>query len=69
MKKNMGMIDRVLRLVVSVVLAYLYFSGTVEATLGIVLIAAAGIFTLTSIVSFCPIYTILGLSTCPVQKK
>lgn len=69
MKKNMGMIDRVLRLVVSVVLAYLYFSGTVEGTLGIVLIAAAGIFTLTSIVSFCPIYTILGLSTCPVQKK
>lgn len=69
MKKNMGMIDRVLRLVVSVVLAYLYFSGTVEGTLGIVLIAAAAIFTLTAIVSFCPIYTILGLSTCPVPKK
>lgn len=68
MKKNMGMIDRVLRLVVSVVLAYLYFGGIVEGTLGVVLIAVAGVFTLTAIVSFCPLYTIFGMSTCSVGK-
>jgi uncharacterized MAPEG superfamily protein len=52
-----------------VVFAALYFTGTVTGTLGLVLVVAAGIFVLTSLVSFCPLYTILGISTCKVNSK
>jgi hypothetical protein len=68
MKKNMGSTDKVIRLSVAAVLAALYFTGTVTGTLGIVALVAAGVFTLTSLVSFCPIYPILGINTCTVKK-
>jgi len=68
MKKNMGSTDKVIRLSVAAVLAALYFTGTVTGTLGIVALVAAGVFTLTSLVSFCPIYPILGINTCSVKK-
>jgi hypothetical protein len=69
MKKNMGSADRMIRIVVAIILAALYFTGTVTGTLGIVLVIIAGVFTLTSVISFCPLYSIVGLSTCPVQKN
>lgn len=64
MKKNMGIADRVIRLIVAAVLGYLYFSGTVTGTLGIVLVVLGGVFTLTSLVGFCPLYAPFGLKTC-----
>ena len=68
MKKNMGNADRIVRILLAVVFAALYFTGTVTGTLGLVLVVAAGIFALTSVISFCPLYAILGISTCPVKK-
>lgn len=68
MKKNLGNADRILRILLSVVFVALYFGGITEGTLGIVLIAFAAIFTLTSLISFCPLYTLVGLSTCPAKK-
>ncbi|MCB9080636.1 MAG: DUF2892 domain-containing protein [Lewinellaceae bacterium] len=68
MKKNMGNADRIIRLVIAAVATYLFFSGTVTGTLGIVLMVVAGIFLLTSLVSFCPLYTLVGLSTCPTKE-
>lgn len=65
----MGSADRVIRLIVAAVAALLYFNGTLAGTLGIVAIVVAVIFTLTSVVGFCPIYRIVGFSTCPTQKK
>ncbi len=65
MKKNMGTIDRVARIVIALVFAALYFTGTVTGTLGIVLLVLGGVFVATSLISFCPLYTIFGLSTCP----
>jgi Protein of unknown function (DUF2892) len=65
MKKNMGAADRIIRVLLAAVFAYLYFSGTVTGTLGIVLVVLGGVFVLTSLVSFCPLYTLVGLSTCP----
>ena len=65
----MGSADRMIRIVVAIILAALYFTGTVTGTLGIVLVVIAGVFTLTSVISFCPLYSIVGLSTCPVQKN
>jgi hypothetical protein len=65
----MGTVDKVVRIVVAVVLAALYFMNVVTGTLGIVLVVAAAVFVLTSLVSFCPLYTLFGLSTCPVEQK
>lgn len=69
MKKNMGTADKVVRIVVAVVLAALYFMNVVTGTVGIVLLVVAAVFVLTSLVSFCPLYTLFGLSTCPAEQK
>ncbi|MBN1597245.1 MAG: DUF2892 domain-containing protein [Bacteroidales bacterium] len=64
MKKNMGVADRIIRLIIAAVVAILFFTDTISGTLGIVLLILAGIFVLTSIISFCPLYYPFGLSTC-----
>ncbi|HMO38606.1 MAG TPA: DUF2892 domain-containing protein [Saprospiraceae bacterium] len=69
MKKNMGGTDRIIRLVVAAAIVGLFFANIISGTLGIVLLVVAGIFVLTSTVSFCPLYSIVGLSTCPVREK
>jgi hypothetical protein len=68
MKKNMGNIDRIVRILIAVVAAYLFLGGVVTGTVGIILMLIAAIFLLTSLVSFCPLYTVLGISTCPAKK-
>ncbi len=67
MKNNMGTIDRIVRIVVVVGLVALYFTDTVTGLWGTVALVAAGIFTLTSLVGFCPIYAVFGVKTCKVQ--
>lgn len=69
MKKNMGITDRVIRVIIAVIIVLLYFTKVITGTLGIVLIALAGVFVLTSFISFCPIYAPFGLSTCKVKEK
>ena len=64
MKKNMGSADRIIRIVAAIVVAVLYFTGTVTGTLGIVLLVLGGIFVLTSLVGFCPLYTLFGINSC-----
>ncbi len=64
MTKNMGSTDRIIRLIVAAVAAVLYFTDTLTGTLGIVALVVAAIFTLTSVISFCPLYAIAGVSTC-----
>jgi len=68
MKKNMGNADRIIRSVIAAVVAVLYFTKTITGTFGIVLLVIAGVFLLTSLVSFCPLYTLIGLNTCPAKK-
>ena len=68
MKKNMGGTDRTIRILLAAVFAVLYFTGTVTGTLGYVLLGLGGVFLLTSFVSFCPLYAIVGLNSCPVKK-
>lgn len=64
MSKNMGTVDRALRVFVvapvAIVIALLI--GTATAG-GIVLLVVAGIMLLTSATGFCPNYTLLGIST------
>ncbi len=63
MKPNMGTIDRVVRVLVAVVIAVLYFTEQITGTAAIILGALAAIFILTSLMSFCPLYLPFGLST------
>ncbi len=65
MKKNMGGADRIIRVLLAAVFAYLYFGGIVTGTWGLVLVILGGVFLLTSLVGFCPLYTLVGLNTCP----
>ena len=68
MKKNMSTADRIIRLVISAIMIALYFTGVVTGTIGIIMLALAGVFILTSIFSFCPIYAIFGMSSHPEKK-
>lgn len=68
MKKNMGSADKIIRLLLAAVFAVLYFTGTVTGTVGIILLVLGGVFVLTSLISFCPLYPIFGISTCPAKK-
>ncbi|MGA9239531.1 YgaP family membrane protein [Robiginitalea sp.] len=68
MKKNMGNTDRIVRFIIAAVIGVLYYTGTISGTLGIVLLVLAGVFLLTSFISFCPLYAPFGLSTCPAKK-
>jgi hypothetical protein len=65
MKINMGGADRILRTLVAVAIAVLYFTNVITGTLGIVLLIVAAVFLLTSIVGLCPLYSIFGIRTCP----
>lgn len=67
MKKNMGGTDRIIRIVLALAVGALYYFNVIEGTLAYVLLAVAGIFVLTSFVSFCPLYTIFGFKTCKIK--
>ena len=69
MKKNMGNTDRLIRILVAAVVVALYFTNAITGTLGIILLVLASIFVVTSLVSFCPLYTLIGLNTCPIKKQ
>ena len=69
MKKNMGIEDRIIRMIIAAVIVALYFTNIISGTLGIVLLVLAGVFLLTSFVKFCPLYAIFGMSTCTVKSK
>ena len=68
MKTNVGTIDKVIRIALAIVFAVLYFTGTVSGTPGIILLVLGGVFLLTSLMGTCPLYSMLGISTCPVKK-
>jgi hypothetical protein len=67
MKKNMGKLDRGLRVVVALILGFLVFTGKLEGLMYNIALALGAIFLLTSAISFCPLYVPLGMNTC--EKK
>ena len=68
MKKNMGKIDRIVRILIAAIVGILYWQGMISGTLAIVLGVVSIIFVLTSFVSFCPLYAIVGLNTCSTKS-
>lgn len=69
MEKNMGNADRIIRVIIAAIVGVLYFTGTVSGTLGIVLLVLAGVFVLTSLISFCPLYAPFGIKSCLIKDK
>ncbi|MDR3652037.1 MAG: DUF2892 domain-containing protein [Paludibacter sp.] len=69
MKKNMGSTDKIIRLVIAVVLIVLYYKEVLVGTLGIIALVVALVFTLTSLISFCPLYTLFGMNTGKKAEK
>jgi len=63
MKTNMGIIDRVVRIVIVLVFIGLYFGNVITGTLAIVLLVLAVVFILTSLISFCPLYLMFGINS------
>ncbi len=65
----MGTADRVIRVIIAALVGVLYFNEVISGTLGIILLVVAGIFLLTSFVSFCPLYAPFGIKTCSIKSK
>jgi hypothetical protein len=63
MKANMGSTDKMVRIIIAIVIAILFFTNVISGTLGIILLILAGVFVLTSLISFCPLYPIVGMNT------
>jgi hypothetical protein len=69
MKKNMSSADKIIRLIIVAIIIALYYTGTISGTLGTVLLVLSGVFVLTSLLGFCPLYTLFGISTCSTNKQ
>ncbi|WP_317196326.1 YgaP family membrane protein [Winogradskyella alexanderae] len=64
----MGNIDKGIRTILAVAIALLYYFNVIEGTLAYILMAVAIIFLITSLVNFCPLYTLFGFSTCKLEN-
>lgn len=69
MKKNIGNVDKTIRILVAVVIAILYFTDLISGTLAIILGILAIVFVLTSFISFCPLYLPFGINTLKKKKR
>jgi hypothetical protein len=63
MKKNMGTVDKVIRVLVAVIILVLYFTHVISGTLAVILLILAGVFVVTSLIGTCPLYIPLGINT------
>lgn len=69
MKKNMGIIDKAIRLLIALVVVILYFTNIIDGWLALILGAFALVFIVTSLISFCPLYTLFGFNTCSIKEN
>jgi Protein of unknown function (DUF2892) len=68
MKKNMGTIDRIIRILLAIVVIGLYLNGTITGVAAIILGIVAFVFIVTSLIGFCPLYVPLKISTIGKSK-
>jgi hypothetical protein len=69
MKKNMGGLDKVIRVILALVAGLLVYFEVVEGPLAYILLTIIGIFVITSLVGFCPLYGIFGISSCRTKHN
>lgn len=63
MIKNMGTLDRVIRIAAAIAIIVLYFTHIISGTVAIILLIVAAAFIITSFIGFCPLYLPFGLSS------
>jgi Protein of unknown function (DUF2892) len=63
MKKNMGTIDRIIRILLAIVVVILYMTGSITGVAAIILGILAFVFIITSLIGFCPLYVPFKIST------
>ena len=69
MKKNMGGLDKVIRVVLAIVAGLLVYFEVVEGPLAYILLTIIGVFVITSLVGFCPLYGIFGINSCRTKHN
>ena len=69
MKKNMGVGDRIIRLILVIIVAVLYFTNQITGIAAIVLGVFALAFLATGLVGFCPLYAPFKLSTLKKSEQ
>lgn len=65
----MGNTDRIIRIIIAAIITTLYLTNIITGTIGIVLLILSAVFVLTGLISFCPLYSIFGISTCPAKRQ
>jgi K+-transporting ATPase A subunit len=68
MKKNMGTIDRIIRILLAIVIIILYITGSITGFAAIILGILAIVFIITSMIGFCPLYLPFKISTIGKSK-
>lgn len=68
MKKNLGLTDRAIRVLAAIVIAILYFTKTVSGSLALFLGIIALVLIFTSLINFCPLYSVFGINTSKKKK-
>jgi O-antigen ligase len=61
--KNVGNTDRIIRFILVVLIAILYFAHVISGTLAVILGILAVIFLVTALINFCPLYTVFKINT------
>jgi len=69
MKKNMGSADKIVRVLFAIIIAILYFTNQITGAAAIVLGVFAVVLILTSVMGFCPLYSMIKLSTIKKESK
>ncbi|MDO5608997.1 MAG: DUF2892 domain-containing protein [Capnocytophaga sp.] len=69
MKINIGKTDRTLRIALAMALAVLAYFNIGGTTLSIVFLVLAVVMLVTALFRFCPLYTLFGFTSCPLDKK
>jgi len=68
MKKNMGSTDKMIRILIAIAIAGLYYFDVIGGTTAIILMIFAIVFLLTSLISVCPAYNLFGINTCKTKE-
>lgn len=69
MKKNVGKTDRFVRIIFGIILLLLFLANVVDSNIKWAVLGVSVILIVTSFTTFCPMYAILGKSTCEVKRK
>lgn len=64
MKANMGTTDKFVRVLIGILIAVLYYLDIISGMTAIIILAFGIILLITSLINFCPLYTLFGINTC-----